>query len=270
MRPAAVRRLQRSFVRTIAVRGFVVATTMMAATAADAQENHAAQILQAMSNYIAAQNSVSLTYDSDIEVVTPDLQKIQFTSSGQVQLSRPDKLRARRTGGYADVELVFDGKTFTLNDRDNKAFAQAEFSGTIDQLVNKLRNEYSVEAPGADLLLSSPYNVLMENVIDAKYIGLGVIDDVECEHLAFRTQDTDWQIWIEAGSRPIPRKLVITSKGVTHAPQYTLRVKELKTDALISANTFQFNPAAGATKVSFQELAGIDEIPPGNIVGEAR
>jgi hypothetical protein len=106
-----------------------------------------------------AKKTISLTYDSDIEVVTFELQKLQFPSSGQLLLNWPDKLR------------VFDGKTFTVNDRDHNAFAQSESSSTIDQLVDKLRDEYFVEVPGADLLLSHPYDVLIESVIDAKHIG---------------------------------------------------------------------------------------------------
>src|SRR4051812_17671721 len=75
-----------------------------------AQAQQAAEILKAMSDYTAGQKSISATFDSDIEIITPELQKIQFVSSGQFRLSRPDKLRIRRTGGYADVELIYDGK----------------------------------------------------------------------------------------------------------------------------------------------------------------
>ena len=56
-------------------------------------------------------------------------------------------------------------------------------------------------------------------------MGRGVIDGIECEHLAFRNVDTDWQLWVEVGDPPIPRKMVITSKTTNSAPQYTLRVK---------------------------------------------
>jgi hypothetical protein len=45
--------------------------------------------------------------------------------------------------------------------------------------------------PGADLLLSRVYDELMADVIDAKHIGQGVVDGVECEHLAFRNPDID-------------------------------------------------------------------------------
>ena len=71
-----------------------------------APDNDATQILKRMTDYVAAQQTISATTDTDIEVITTDLQKIQFANSGQVQLSRPNQLRASRVGGYADVELI--------------------------------------------------------------------------------------------------------------------------------------------------------------------
>jgi hypothetical protein len=44
--------------------------------------------------------AIAATFNTDIEVIMPDLQKIQFDSSGQLRLSRPDKVHASRTGGY--------------------------------------------------------------------------------------------------------------------------------------------------------------------------
>jgi hypothetical protein len=230
-------------------------------TGAKAQSGDADKILKAMTSYVANQKTLSITFDSDIEVITDKLLKIQFTSSGQVQLSRPDKLRATRTGGYRDVEIIFDGKSFTLNDKDAKGFAQIELSGSVEQLVDVLRDKHGVVAPGADLLLTNAFDVMMADVIESAHIGKGVIDGVECDHLAFRNADTDWQIWIDAGTRPIPRKYVITSKGVAAAPQYTLRIKEWRTD--VPSDAFAFKPAEGAKKVALNELSDIDEIPQG-------
>jgi hypothetical protein len=84
------------------------------AAMASAAENDALKILKGMSDYLASQKNISLSYDSDIEVITPEMQKIQFASSGELMLSRPDKLRATRTGGYTDVEFVFDGKSASI------------------------------------------------------------------------------------------------------------------------------------------------------------
>jgi hypothetical protein len=117
------------------------------------------------------------------------------------------------------------------------------------------------------LLLSNAYDVLMSDVIDAKHIGQGVIDGVECEHLAFRDPDTDWQIWVEVGPRPTPRKYVITSKAVTGGPQYTLRIKDWKTDAQLGADAFVFKPPADAKKIDLKALSEIDEVPAGVVPG---
>jgi len=248
--------------RWAAVITLLFVTILFIVPHAQAQDDDARKLLKTLSDYVGSQKNISITYDSDIEVITADLQKIQFTSSGQLQLSRPDKVHASRTGGYADVEFFFDGKAFTFYAKHLNAFAQSQSAGSVDQLVDRLRGEYSVEAPGADLLLSNVYGKLIEDVIDAKHIGLGVIDGVECEHLAFRNLDVDWQVWVEVGARPIPRKYVITSKAVTGGPQYTLRIKDWKTE-VAAADAFAFKPPAGAKKVEFKELADVDEVPAG-------
>jgi hypothetical protein len=254
--------------RPIALAGVMLAISVSSMPCANAQSGGADRILKAMSDYVTSQKALSVTYDSDIEVVTPSLQKIQFASSGRVQLSRPDKLRAARTGGYTDVEIVFDGKMLTVNNKDGNAFAQVDASGSVDDLIDTLRDKHGIAAPGADLLFSKPFEVMMADVIEMAHVGQGVIDGVECEHLAFRNTDTDWQIWIQTGAQPIPRKYVITSKAVTGAPQYTLRIKEWKTEA--PADAFSFNAPQGAKKVALGDLADTDELPRGTVTAGAK
>jgi hypothetical protein len=246
----------------------IVTAGMFAASRARADNGDDARaILKAMSDYVSAQKSVAATFNSDIEVITPDLQKIQFDSSGQLQLSRPDKVRARRTGGYTDVELIFDGKTFVVANKKDNLFTQVDAPGSVDQLVEKLRRDFGVDLPGAELFLSNPYQALSADVIDAKHIGRGVVNGVECEHLAFRNDDTDWQIWVEVGANPIPCKFVITSKAMTAGPQYTMLITDWKGDATIPQDAFTFKAPDGAKKVEFDSLSAIDEVPPGVIKG---
>jgi len=233
------------------------------ATPATAQEDDAKAILKSMSDYVGGQQSIQLSFDSAIEIITPQLEKIQFTNSGECFLQRPDKLRAHRVGGYADVAMVFDGKTVSVYGKHINGYAQFPAPGTIDQLVEALRQGHGVSLPGADLLLSNAYDALVDGVQEAKNIGRGVIDGVECEHLAFRNFDTDWQLWVEVGKHPIPRQMVITSKTMNSAPQYTLRVKSWKTGVAPAEDAFTFSPPAGALELSTDALTALDELPPG-------
>ncbi|WP_420493413.1 DUF2092 domain-containing protein [Rhizobium etli] len=61
--------------------------------------------------------------------MTPHLQKIQFASSGQVVVSRPNKVHATRIGGFADIEMIFDGKQGTIPSKDAKSSARLTLLG---------------------------------------------------------------------------------------------------------------------------------------------
>ncbi len=228
-----------------------------------AETNDAKAILKAMSDYVGRQKTITVAFDSAIEIITPQLEKIQFTNSGKALLNRPDKLRAHRVGGYADVALFFDGKTVSIYGKHINGYAQFEGPGTLDQLIEALHQGHGVALPGADLLLSNSYDRLVAGVQEAKYIGQGVIAGVLCEHLAFRNFDTDWQLWVEVGAWPVPRKLVITSKTLNCAPQYTLCIKEWKTGIKPSPDAFAFTPPAGAQILDPHALIELDELPPG-------
>ena len=241
---------------------FLVVVLFSFGPCAQAQEpNDAKSILKAMSAYVSSQKTIELTFDSDIEIITPQLEKIQFTNSGEILLSRPDKMRAHRVGGYADVGMFFDGKTVSVYGKHINGYTQFDSPGNLDQLIESLRQGRGVALPGADLLLMNSYEVLMAGVKEAKYMGRGVIDGLECEHLAFRNFDTDWQLWVELGQRPIPRKMVITSKTINNAPQYTLRVKSWKTGVNPARDAFVFIPPAKAKKLKPEALVELDELP---------
>ena len=225
-------------------------------------------MLKAVSDYVSSQKTIEFTFDSYIEIITPQLEKIQYTSSGDAQLSRPDKFRAHRVGGYSEVSLIFDGKTASILGESLNSYTQFEAPGTIDQLVAALRAGHGVAIPGADMLLSNAYEVLVAGVQEAKHIGRGVIGGVECEHLAFRNFDTDWQLWFEVGDKPIPRKLVITSKTMASAPQYSFQIKTWKAGATPAKGAFAFVPPPGAKKIGPDELIRLDELPPEQPAGD--
>ena len=164
------------------------------------------------------------------------------------------------------MTLVFDGKTVSVHG-EGHGYAQFEGPQSVDQLIEALRAGHGVAMPGADLLLTRSYEVLAADVMEAKHIGRGIIDGRECEHLAFRNFDTDWQLWVGAGEKAIPRKMVITSKTLNSAPQYTLRVREWKTGVEPSADAFSFTPPAGAAQLSPDALLALDELPPGAPMG---
>jgi hypothetical protein len=238
-----------------------LAASLGFASGARADEADAKRLMKAMSDYMAKQTIVSFGFDSSLEIVTKDHQKLMLASSGKVELSRPDKIRSTRDGGFSDVEMVFDGKTLTVVNKDANEYAQADVPGTLDNLVDELREKFHKPVPGADLLMSNIYDQLMPLVTDIKDLGTGVVGGTKCDHLAFRNQDVDWQIWIAQGDRPYPCRYVITAKQVDQAPQYTVQVRDWKTGGDTTAAGYEFTNATNARKVDVSGLGDIDELP---------
>ena len=239
----------------------------------DASSQNARAMLKAMSDYLAAQKVISLDYDTVHEVVTKEGQKLQIATSGTVVLNRPDKIRNARKAGFSDTEMTFDGKTLTLLGKGQNAYIQAEVPGTIDTLIDQLRDKFQRPLPGADLLLQNVYDALMTDVTDVKDLGSGVINGVECDHLAFRAKDTDWQIWIAQGKNPYPCRYVITSKGVDQAPQFTMTIREWRAGAEVPAADFTFKAPAGAKKLDANDLQALKEasdLPENYRLGETK
>jgi len=235
------------------------AATKPAASGQDASAQNAKALLKAMSDYLAAQQAISLSYDSIFEIVTDDHQKLQVATSGTVLLNRPDKIRTTRQAGFADTEMVFDGKTLTILGKGKNAYVQAEVPGTVDTLIDQLRDKFHRQLPGADLLMSGVYDNLMTDVTEVQDLGSGVIGGKECDHLAFRAKDTDWQIWIAQGKEPYPCRYVITSKGVDQAPQFTMEIRDWKSGAAAGQADYSFKPPAGATKMDVKDLETLKE-----------
>ena len=265
-----VRNIVNFSMRSVSMITFSMAIGFGVSTSASADEADAKRLLKAMSDYMAAQQALSFSYDATLEVVTKENQTLALASSGSVVLNRPDKLRAMRHGGFSDVEMLFDGKMLTIFGKNLNAYTQVEAPGSLAHLVDLMRDKYGRPLPAADLLLTNSYEVLMKDVVNIKDLGSGVIGGVECDSLAFRSQDVDWQIWIAHGDKPYPCRYDITSKDVPNAPSYSVQIRDWKVGKSAVASDFKFKNTSKATKVSLEDLKGTGDLPDHFVAGETK
>ena len=207
------------------------------------------QLLHQMSDFLAGLKQFSVQTENSLEIILRSGQKIQYDNPAQLMVQRPDKLMASRAGDIFNQELYYDGKTLSLYDKATKFYATVAAPATIDETIDFARNYLDLFAPGGDLIYSDVYTVLMEDVVSGIYVGQSVVDGIMCHHLAFRNSEVDWQIWIDAGEKPLPRKFVVTTKWMTGAPQFTLVIRNWDLSPKIAKNAFTFVPPADARKI---------------------
>ena len=223
----------------------------------------AATVLASMSKYLGGLQSFSANYDVDIDTISDDGQKLEFSSSGGITIHRPDKLYATRQGPFADVEIVLDGKKISILGKGLNGYIQFPAT-TIDEAIDAIRDNTGFDAPGADLLGAKPLDLDVTDVVSGRHLGMAFVDGVEAHHLAFRGKNVDWQLWVKAGDVPLPLKYVITSKWVYGAPEYTLRMVGWNTKPTIPSDLFTFVPPADA-----KPLASVEVDDTGQFINEA-
>ena len=207
------------------------------------------RLLRQMTTYLGSLQSFTVRSNAIDEVVLQSGQKIQFPTESLLAVQRPNRLRSEQVGVANSLAFFYDGKNMTLACKGENSFATVPAPKTLDATIDKVRKEFQIEAPGADLLYSHPYEVLTEQVTAGRYLGREIIDGVEAHHLAFEGDQVDWQIWIQDGSQPLPVRYVITTKGLKSRPEFTVRLSNWEPGAKVAPIQFMFPDLSGARRV---------------------
>ena len=204
--------------------------------------------LKRMGTYLQSLKRFQVSIELTGERVLSDGQKLQHTAAADLDVDRPNKLRVRIHTSRSEREIFYDGARVSLYTPAQKYYSTAVFSGNLAELIDRMEEKYAVQVPLADMFLWGTPAASFDQIEVAMNAGQDFVGDDLCDHYAFRQANVDWQIWITTGSKPLPRKLVITNRGDEARPQsvslITWNLKPNFKDAV-----FAFRPPKGATAV---------------------
>ena len=216
----------------------------------------AEKLLRRMSDYLVGLQKFTVRTENTIEAVLTSGQKLQFNSPASASVWRPNKLRADRKGDILDQDFFYDGKTLTLFNPKENLYASVAAPATLDAMLDFAREKLDVVAPGAELMYSNAAERMLKESTSGFVVGPSVVAGVKTTHLAFRGSEVDWQIWIEDGAKPLPRKFILTSKKVAGEPQFTILMRSWDSNPKLTEKMFTFAPPKGAKKIEFLQLTG--------------
>jgi hypothetical protein len=212
----------------------------------------ATAVLKRMAEFLAAAQRFSVTIRDGYDVVQNSGQKIEFGEVRKLTIRRPDRMRAEVEESDGEKRLaLFDGKTITVYSGTDNAFATAEQPGSLDDAIRYVVRDLQVRLPLAMMLVSTFPQELASRVRSVEYVEETTILDVPCDHLAARTDDVDFQIWIARGAEPLPRRLVITYKSEPGQPQFWARFSDWNLSPDVAESLFAFTAPAGAERIPF-------------------
>jgi len=232
--------------------------TLDAATPSSVDPN-ALSLLKRMGDSLAKAKGFSYRSRVVMEVPTLTGQSITLVPEGRVALRRPDKLRATYGGDAPPFDLFYDGATVSVYAPHALVCSTVKAPATLDAMLSGLRKNTGVIFPALPLLKEDPYTALTHGLQSAVVVGETKVDGVLCDHLAFRRPGVNWEIWIEAGPRALPRRLAATYTDRPNFPR-----------SIVEFSGWSLHPWLPDGLFRFHKPGHVKEIPFADVIKEAR
>lgn len=211
-------------------------------------------IMRRMGEYLAQAQFYSVSAEVWQDVNLSSGQRLQAGRTVEMQVRRPNRFHAEIHSTRRNRGLFYDGKTLSLFDRGKSFYGTIPAPATVDEAIDMASDRFGISIPMEDLVISDPYGSAISTVTSGMYVGPVTVLGVACEHLAFTQGEVDWQIWIEQGAVPVPKKIVITYKDEEGSPEYTAIFSNWDFQTKLPDFVFSFEPPAGASKISVAEI----------------
>jgi hypothetical protein len=216
-----------------------------------------------MSERLAGVAAFALEAEEVYDEVPEQSPRQQLTDLRRVAMRRPDRLVGDASGDALNRSFWYDGTVVSVLDREQNVWTDGKVPPTVDQALDLVFEQTGTVVPLADFLYADSYARLMGDVQRGVYLGIHEAAGVPCHHLSFEQATIDWQIWIDAGPEPLPRKLVIAYKTEDEVPQYTVTMRKWNLKATLPDALFAFEPPDGATRVDVVAFGVAGGVPAG-------
>src|SRR5512144_947569 len=227
-------------------------------------EPRAQELVRQMSDRLSHVTALAIEAEEVYDEVPADAPRQQLTSVRRVAMRRPDRLVGDASGDALNRSFWYDGRTFSALDKEQNVWASGTVPPTIDEALDWVFDKTGTVLPVADFIYADVYSHLMSSVQRGVYLGIHDVSGVPCHHLSFEQATIDWQLWIDAGAEPLPRKLVIAYKTEDEVPQYAVTIRKWRLDAKVPDELFHFEPPEGARRVEIPAFAvKVGEVAPG-------
>ena len=215
------------------------------------QDKKALAVLQQMSAYSASLDRVVITGTGLTDARMEGGLMVANPTEIEVTLNRPDSLRISSFDGVATKEIYLHDNKLTVFNSEYKIYAQADVPMNVEEALDFALEELEVEAPLMDLIYSDAAAHLLSSNETILYLtDKSRVGGVDCHHLVFRGKEVDLQLWVEEGDRPVPRKIMMTSKWEGGSPRFIANM-DWKVNSKIDPGVFRFKPPRDATRTRF-------------------
>ena len=219
----------------------------------DAYTADAVASLKHSADFLAAQQNISFRADVAYGVLQSNGQMLEFGGTRDFLMRRPDRLRIEsidRDGGV--TQFFFDGNSILIDMPNEDAYVRIEKPGTYYAAMDYLVDDLGAPAPLEDFTSKNFAEGPVDRIESGFYVQRVMLDDQICEHLAWRNEEVDVQLWVREGEEPVPCRVVITYKKAEGRPEYAADFHGWNFAPEVDDELFTFTPPESAERLQAQ------------------
>ncbi|WP_283149205.1 DUF2092 domain-containing protein [Silvimonas soli] len=209
---------------------------------------HVVDKLTQMGNYLRSlprfEVDAAITHDTVLETG----QKLQMQATTKLQVDGRTKMYAAVESDTQSRRFFYNGSKLTQYSPNLKYYTTVNAPGKISDAIHDLEDHYGIQIPLEDLFLFGTDKSQASALTSALYVGPSQINGKMCDHLAFRQEGMDWQLWVTRSEKPLPCKLVITTLTDDAHPEYSA-VYTWNVKPVIKSSSFTFVPGKGDVSI---------------------
>ena len=214
-----------------------------------------------MANFLANARHLQTTVRIGYDVLQDSGQKIEFSEQRLITIARPDRFKVEVVKSNGDKNLVvFNGRRITAYSETYKVYAETEKTGNLDDALVYFLRDLKMRMPLALMFTNNFPEEIKKRLQNLAFVELSTTNTLPCVHLAGRTDQIDFQVWIAQVGEPLPQRLVITYRGEKGQPQFWADFENWDLASSTSGKDFDFIPPDGTERIPF--LAEMDQKSP--------
>lgn len=211
--------------------------------------------LEKMGAYLRTLKTFEVNAFTMTDEVIDGNMKVQFSGNANMKVRRPDRLRAEISTDRKQRQIFYDGKSVTLYGPRVKYYATVAAPPTLGETAEVLAQKYGIDLPLADLFYWGTEKAPLQDIKSAIQVGPATVDGIPTDHYLFRQEGLDWQIWIQKGKTPLPRKMVLTTTSEPVQPEH-IAILRWTVAPKLDESMFTFKPPKDAMRIALQNADG--------------
>jgi hypothetical protein len=208
-----------------------------------------------MGDYLRSLSKFQVDAEVTQDTVLETGQKIKSEASTTLKVQGHDRMYARTEGDVRTREFFYNGKKLTQYSPYLKYYTTVDAPPKVSETLHMIEDHYGIQIPMEDLFLFGSDQAQIDALKEALYVGPSTIKGKLCDHLAFRQEGVDWQLWITRAEKPLPCKLVITTTDEKSFPEYSA-VYRWNLKPGFQESMFTFKPAKGDVAIPLKKAVG--------------